>query len=58
MKFAADSRELYTEAGITPDKGVITLLPERWPLFEAYFTLRLRRIHQRAQCSCPWQVGQ
>jgi thiosulfate/3-mercaptopyruvate sulfurtransferase len=41
MKFAADLQKLYTEAGITPDKEVITYCQSGTRSAQAYFTLRL-----------------
>jgi thiosulfate/3-mercaptopyruvate sulfurtransferase len=41
MKFAADLQKLYTEAGITPDKEVITYCQSGIRSAQAYFTLRL-----------------
>jgi thiosulfate/3-mercaptopyruvate sulfurtransferase len=41
MKFAADLQHLYTEAGITPDKEVITYCQSGVRSAQAYFTLRL-----------------
>jgi thiosulfate/3-mercaptopyruvate sulfurtransferase len=41
MKFAADLQKLYTEAGITPDKEVITYCQSGVRSAQAYFTLRL-----------------
>ena len=41
MKFAADLQKLYTEAGITPDKEVITYCQSGGRSAQAYFTLRL-----------------
>jgi thiosulfate/3-mercaptopyruvate sulfurtransferase len=41
MKFAADLQKLYTAAGITPDKEVITYCQSGSRSAQAYFTLRL-----------------
>jgi thiosulfate/3-mercaptopyruvate sulfurtransferase len=41
MKLAADLQKLYTEAGITPDKEVITYCQSGVHAAQAYFTLRL-----------------
>jgi thiosulfate/3-mercaptopyruvate sulfurtransferase len=41
MKLAADLQKLYTEAGITPDKEVITYCQSGGRAAQAYFTLRL-----------------
>jgi thiosulfate/3-mercaptopyruvate sulfurtransferase len=41
MKFTAELQKLYTEAGITPDKEVITYCQSGGRSAQAYFTLRL-----------------
>ena len=41
MKLATDLQKLYTEAGITPDKEVITYCQSGGRAAQAYFTLRL-----------------
>jgi thiosulfate/3-mercaptopyruvate sulfurtransferase len=41
MQLAADLQTLYTEAGITPDKEVITYCQSGGRAAQAYFTLRL-----------------
>jgi thiosulfate/3-mercaptopyruvate sulfurtransferase len=41
MKFAAELQKLYTEAGITPDKEVVTYCQSGTRSAQAYFTLRL-----------------
>ena len=41
MKFTAELQKLYTEAGVTPDKEVITYCQSGGRSAQAYFTLRL-----------------
>jgi thiosulfate/3-mercaptopyruvate sulfurtransferase len=55
MKFAADVQKLYTEAGITPDKEVITYCQSGGRSAQAYFTLRLLGYTKVRNYDGSWQ---